>query len=253
VLLTAPLGISLITIAIGKKEPLILETVSDPELAPLALRVLFVFTCAAIWVGLASSLQEIVKESAIYMRERLVNLGLFAYLGAKQIILSGLALVQTLLMSIVILIGFKSPEPDLIPWFLGLVITIFLTLSTSIGLGLMVSASVKNITQANSALPLLLIPQIIFSGVLFNMEGIGKYISWLMLSRWSVGAYGSLIGIEKLVAPTSALNPCPSPIKNPEVYTSTWGNLALNWGMLILLAAIYWAITFWIQKRKDIF
>ena len=83
-------------------------------LAPLALRVLFVFTCAALWVGLSSSLQEIVKEAAIYMRERLVNLSLFAYLGSKLIILSGLALLQTLLISLIVLGLFKSPQPQLI-------------------------------------------------------------------------------------------------------------------------------------------
>ncbi len=67
-LLTAPIGISLITLAIRDKDPLIPVVEADPSLAPLALRVLFVFTCAAIWVGLSSSLQEIVKESAIYLR-----------------------------------------------------------------------------------------------------------------------------------------------------------------------------------------
>jgi len=117
-------------------------------------------------------LQEIVKESAIYLRERLVNLGLFAYLGSKLLILSGLALLQTLLICAVIIVVFKSPSPELIPWFLGLGITTFGTLLTSMSLGLTISALAKNGTQANSTLPLLLIPQIIFSGVLFKMEGL---------------------------------------------------------------------------------
>jgi ABC-type multidrug transport system permease subunit len=133
------------------------------------------------------------------MRERLVNLGLIPYLGSKIFILSGLALLQSLLMSLVILIFFKSPTPELIPWALGLAITTFLTLVTSMSLGLLVSAIVKNSSQANSALPLLLLPQIIFSGVLFKMEGIASKLSWLMLSRWSVGAYGSLVNINAMV------------------------------------------------------
>ncbi|MEO1187228.1 MAG: ABC transporter permease, partial [Cyanobacteria bacterium J06636_27] len=139
-LLTAPIGIGLITVALGDKNPFVLPDNPDANLAPLALRVLFVFTCAALWVGLSSSLQEIVKETAIYLRERLVNLGLFAYLGSKLIILAGLALVQTILISVVILVLFQSPQPEFISWILGLSITTFLTLLTSMSLGLLVSA-----------------------------------------------------------------------------------------------------------------
>ncbi|MGH1397182.1 MAG: ABC transporter ATP-binding protein/permease, partial [Trichormus sp.] len=249
-LLTAPIGISLMTLAIGEKEPLVLAQTPDPTLAPLALRVLFIFTCAALWVGLSSSLQEIVKEAAIYLRERLVNLGLFAYLSSKLVILSGLAIVQTLLIAAVILICFQAPESNLVSWQLGLGITTFLTLITSISLGLLVSSFVKNISQANSALPLLLLPQIIFSGVLFKMEGAAQIVSWLMLSRWSVGAYGTLVNLNNLVPDNL---PAPQPFEPTSIYENTLSNLSLNWGVLCLHTIVYLTVTFYLQKRKDIF
>ncbi|MDB9315215.1 ATP-binding cassette domain-containing protein [Spirulina sp. CS-785/01] len=254
-LLTAPVGIILITLALGDKTPLIVGSEDDPTLAPLALRVLFVFTCAALWVGLSSSLQEIVKEAAIYQRERLVNLRLFAYLGSKIKVLGGLALAQTILMAIAILIGFQNPTPNLISWPLGLSITTFLTLFACINLGLMISALVKNSSQANSALPLLLLPQIIFSGVLFKMEGIGQYLSWLMLSRWSVGGYGSLVDVNSMVPDPTTLpdgSTVPQPFEPTPVYDPTWENLSLNWAILILHSVIYFAVTWWVQKRKDV-
>ncbi|MEG4836607.1 FHA domain-containing protein [Microcoleus sp. B9-D4] len=252
-LLTAPIGISLLRLAVRDKDPLI--GVPEATLAPLALRVLFVFTCAAIWVGLATSLQEIVKESAIYLRERLVNLGLFAYLGSKFFILSGLAVLQTLLMVGVILIAFKSPEPSFISWPVGASITTFLTLMSCISLGLVVSAIVKNSSQANSALPLLLLPQIIFSGVLFKMEGAASKFSWLMLSRWSVGAYGSLVNVNGMVpAPTTLPDgsTLPQPFEPTPVYDQTWENLSLNWAILCVHIFVYLMLTLWLQKRKDI-
>lgn len=254
VLLTAPIGISLITLAIRDKDPLIGEP--EATLAPLALRVLFVFTCAAIWIGLSTSLQEIVKEWAIYMRERLVNLGLFPYLGSKLVILGGLALLQTLLMVAAILMGFKSPQPALIPWAIGVGISTVLTLFTSMSLGLLVSALVKNSSQANSSLPLLLLPQIIFAGVLFSMEGVGRVISWVMLSRWSVGAYGSLVNVNAMVPEATKLpdgSLMPLPFEPTAIYDPTWANLALNWGMLLLHSTVYLGLTWWVQKRKDIF
>lgn len=254
VLLTAPIGISLITLAIRDKDPLIGEP--EATLAPLALRVLFVFTCAAIWIGLSTSLQEIVKEWAIYMRERLVNLGLFPYLGSKLLILGGLALLQTVLMVGAILIGFKNPQPELIYWPIGVGISTFLTLFTSMSLGLLVSALVKNSSQANSSLPLLLLPQIIFAGVLFSMEGVGRVISWVMLSRWSVGAYGSLVNVNAMVPEATVLpdgTTMPLPFEPTAIYEPTWENLGLNWGMLLLHATVYLGLTLWVQKRKDIF
>ncbi len=254
-LFTAPIAIFLINLAIQDQEPLVLGIEADPGLAPLALQVLFVFTCAAIWIGLASSLQEIVKEAAIYLRERLVNLNLLAYLSSKIVVLGGLAFLQTILMLIVIILGFSSPDPSTIPWLLGGIITTFLTIFTAISLGLMVSAAVKNSTQANSALPILLLPQIIFSGVLFEMVGIGKYFSWLMLSRWSVGAYGALVDINSLVPPPTILfdgSEIPATFKVSDVYAPSWENLLLNWGILALHSLIYLTITFYLQKRKDI-
>ena len=253
-LLTAPIGISLITLAL-KEDPLIPANPLDAKTAPLALRVLFVFTCAVLWVGLSSSVQEIVKEAAIYLRERLVNLGLFPYLGSKVLILGGLAVVQTLLMSLTVLACFKSPSPDLISWQVGFSITTFLTLLTSICFGLMVSALAKNSSQANSALPLILLPQIIFSGVLFKMEGLASKVSWLMLSRWSIGAYGSLVNLNAMVpAPTKLPDgtTVPIPFEPTSIYEASWHNLSLNWGVLCLHSAIYLAVTLWLQKRKDI-
>jgi len=254
-LLTAPIGIFLIDLAIRKKEPFILGKEADPALAPLAQTVLFVFTSAAIWVGLATSLQEIIKENDIYLRERLVNLNLFAYLKSKITVLSALAFLQTILMVGVILLAFSPPESETISWLAGVSITSFLTLFASICLGLMISATVKNSTQANSALPLLLLPQIIFSGVLFKIEGFGKYLSWSMISRWSVGAYGSLVNINKLVPEVKILpdgTKIEAPFKITEVYNPQWDNLTLNWQILILHSLIYLLITWMMQKRKDI-
>ncbi|MDY7022202.1 MAG: FHA domain-containing protein [Cyanobacteriota bacterium] len=252
-LLTAPVGIILIRLAIRDQDPF----ASEPSLkiASLARQVLFVFTSAALWVGLSSSLQEIVKESAIYLRERLVNLCLTSYLGSKFIVLCGLAILQTILMSSVILVCFQNPESDLISWLVGVSITSFLTLISCISLGLMISAMVKNSSQANSALPLILLPQIIFSGVLFKMEGLGRMLSWLMLSRWSIGAYGSLVNVNALIP-----EPVPLPdgttfsqaIEASSVYDPTWQNLGLNWGILTLHLVIYLGLTWIVQKRKDI-
>ena len=210
---------------------------------------------ARLWVGFACSLQEIVKESAIYQRERLVNLGLLPYLFSKILVLAALAFLQTIVIICVIFWRFTDQQPELMTWLIGFFITTFLTIFAAINLGLLISAGVNNITQANSALPLILIPQIIFAGVLFNLEGLGKYLSWLMISRWSIAAYGVLVEVEDMIAEAQEQNtfnfPLPFEDAN-QVYQLSINNLLLNWGVLILHSLIYFLLTYWLQKRKDI-
>ena len=254
-LFTAPIAIGLITLALREQVPFVPGEEDNPTLASLALRVLFVFTCAAIWVGIASSLQEIVTEAAIYARERLVNLRLFAYLGSKSLVFTGLALIQTCLMTGAIALGFASPTPAQLPWLAGVGITTFLTLYSAICLGLLVSAFAKNASQANSMLPILIVPQIVFAGVLFDMAGAGKIFSWLMLSRWSIGAYASLVDVNALVPEPTQLpdgSLVPQPFEPKPTYDPTWENLSLNWLMLLVQSLVYLGITAWVQKRKDI-
>lgn len=252
-LLTVPVSISLLNLSLHNKNPFVLDgnvTVGSPG---LALRAIFVITCASLWVGLSSSAQEVVKESAIYLRERLVNLRLRSYLGSKISVLATLAICQTILIVLAILLGFKSANSALINWQLGLFVSTFLTLIASFSLGLLVSAVVKNSSQANGALPLLLLPQIIFSGVLFKLEGIGVFISDLMLSRWAIGSYGTIININQLLPAnlrTARIEDMPFP--TGSAYQSTWSNLSLNWLMLLVHIITYWLITAWIQKKKDI-
>jgi hypothetical protein len=254
--LTAVICPVMLALVVFDKEPLILGSEDDPSLAFLALRVLFVVACTAIWVGLSSSVQEIVKEGNIYFRERLVNLKLLAYLGSKLAVLKAFVILQTLLMTGVILAGLSHPESDLLAWPLGLAITTFLTLMASTSLGLMVSAISENSSQANKYLPLLLVPQIIFSGVLFDLGDVLNKLSWLMLSRWSVGAYGSLVDVNSMIGEPTALpdgSTLPQMFESTPVYDPTWENLGLNWAMLILHAIVYLLVTLWLQKRKDIF
>jgi ABC transport system ATP-binding/permease protein len=255
-LLAGPITIALTGLPLREEQPL--SIVDDPSItqASLALRLLFIFSSIAIWIGLANSIREIVQETAIYFRERLLNLGLRSYLTSKLIIRGGLAVVQTLLISVVVLLVFQSPQSQLLPWSLGFAITTFLTLLASTSLSLMLSALVKTENEGNGILPLVMIPQIIFSGVLFNLEGWSSKLSWLMLSRWSIGAYGAL-------ADVNAMAPKPNPILSGEVlkdifqpssvYEATWSNLSLNWGILIVHTLIYSMVALIVLRRKDIF
>ena len=254
-LISGPIAIALTGLILRDASPLARLDPLEPSQAPLALRLTFVFTCIAIWIGLSSAVREIVKEAAIYQRERLINLGLLPFIGSKVLIWAGIAALQSVLMAIAIAIFFAGPTNPIIPWILGVGITNFLTVMASVALSLAISAAVKTENAANSLLPLVMIPQIIFSGVLFNLEGIAKPLSWLTISRWTNGAYGSLVGVNEMVPPPvtmpdgTVLERAFSPT---STYSATLGNLGLNWLALGLLMTVYLGLALWLQKRKDV-
>lgn len=253
-LISGPVAIALAGLALSEETPL--KRIVEDSQAPLALRLVFIFGCIGIWIGLSSAVREIVKEAAIYQRERLVNLSLFAFLGSKVTVWIGIVALQSILMTAAILLFFTLPESSLILWPLGVWLTNFLTVLASVCLSLGVSALVKTENAANNLLPLIMIPQIIFSGVLFDLSGIAEKLSWLTISRWSIGAYASLVDVNAMVPDPQRL-PGGGPVleqvfSKTSTYDATWENLLLNWGILAVHIVVYVIATMLLQKRKDI-
>ena len=248
-LLTAPIGIGLLKVALQDIQPFTRTGAN----AGLAIQVLLIFSCACLWVGLFTSVQEIVKESAIYVRERLINLQISAYLGSKLLILAGLAVVQTLAITQAVSIAFKPPTMTLMSWQLGISINIFMTITASCCLGLLVSAAAANSSQANSTLPLILLPQIIFSGVLFKLKGIGVIVSYFTITRWSLGAFGTIANVNSLLPDTFKRTPLKNlPFPAGIAYDRTWSNLMLCWSILVVHVIVYLSIAAYLQRHKDI-
>ena len=248
-LLTAPIGIGLLKVALQDIQPFTRTGAN----AGLAIQVLLIFSCACLWVGLFTSVQEIVKESAIYIRERLINLQISAYIGSKLLILAGLAVVQALAITQAVSLAFKPPTMTLMSWQLGISINIFLTITASFCLGLLVSAAAANSSQANSTLPLILLPQIIFSGVLFKLKGIGVTISYFTITRWSLGAFGTIANVNSLLPDTFKRTPLKNlPFPAGIAYDRTWSNLMLCWSILVVHVIVYLSIAAYLQRHKDI-
>src|SRR5439155_1018238 len=68
----------------------------------------FLIVIIILWFGCNNAAKEIVKEEAIYGRERAVNLGILPYLASKFLVLSVMTAVQTLLLMLVIYGGLEA-------------------------------------------------------------------------------------------------------------------------------------------------
>ena len=151
----------------------------------------FMLALVAIWFGTSVSAREIIRERPVYNRERMVNLGLLPYVGSKLLVLSIIVGLQCVLLFGTLklfhymgLPGWKLP-PDSPSESLAQLLTMILTGMVGIGLGLFVSAVVKTSEMATSLVPLILIPQILFSGLVGVPQGVSKVIGVAMPATWS--------------------------------------------------------------------
>ncbi|MFM2157807.1 MAG: hypothetical protein RLZZ124_281 [Cyanobacteriota bacterium] len=196
--LTAPLATAMIAVAANNRSIFDSSTAVGPTSYADALRVLFVMICSSVWVGLSSTLQAIVKERPVFIRERAFNLLPEAYLSSKIAIMAGQCLIQAGLIAGSAQLLFNAPY-GVDHWSFRVGVIAFATLFAIGSQALMVSSLARNNQQASSIAPLLLIPQLVFGGVLFLLKGDSKYIYPFITSRWSMRALGSVTEITGLI------------------------------------------------------
>lgn len=203
---------------------------------------LVILSCSMIWLGAMNAAREVVKELPIYLRERMVGLGLAPYLASKYVVLGALCLVQAALLLTLVLLRAPLPAAGLL---IAAPVEVYATLGLSAGaglaLGLLISTLFTNADRATALVPYLLIPQIIF--VVADLDGPGKVLSWLAASHWSVQALGATVNLAQFSAPLTGLD--------TQDYPHDAHTLLLSWLILLAMAAVCTAASFALLKRRD--
>ncbi|MBR3159780.1 MAG: ATP-binding cassette domain-containing protein [Atopobiaceae bacterium] len=159
---------------------------------------LFAISCAAFWVGIFDSIQEICKENSVFRREYEGGMRLPAYVFSKVIVLGVLCLVQTALLVAVIMLTMGTPQNELISGPLELMVSTYLTVLSAMCLGLFVSALFHSPDAALAMAPLLIMPQILFSGIAFELNDVTDKISYAINCRWAIEALGTTADLNDL-------------------------------------------------------
>jgi ABC-type multidrug transport system ATPase subunit/pSer/pThr/pTyr-binding forkhead associated (FHA) protein len=145
---------------------------------------IFFLVVAAVWFGTSNAAREIVSERAIYMRERMVNLGLLNYVFSKYILLAVFCIIQcTVLLAIVFFsLGFHGgPEA-----FARQLAALVATSLSAVSLGLLLSTVVVSAEAAMALTPIALIPQVVLGGLMVPATTV-PHLRWLMQvipARW---------------------------------------------------------------------
>lgn len=145
----------------------------------------FLLALVAIWFGTSLAAREIIRERAVYTRERMVNLGLLPYVGSKLLVLSLIVGAQCVLLFSMLKVMHYAGLTSLPGWAIPQFLVVVLTGIVGIALGLLVSALVRTSEMATSLVPLILIPQILFCGLVGVPQGVSKVIGLAMPATWS--------------------------------------------------------------------
>jgi hypothetical protein len=147
----------------------------------------FVLALVSVWFGASIAAREIIKERAVYNRERMVNLGLVPYVGSKLLVLTLIVGLQCVLLFGFLRVFEIAGLMELPGDYYGApqLAVMILTGMVGIALGLFVSAIVKTSEMATSFVPLILIPQILFCGLVGVPKGVTKYVGVIMPATWA--------------------------------------------------------------------
>jgi ABC-type multidrug transport system ATPase subunit len=153
---------------------------------------LFMTIIVALFLGLVISAEEIFKDRKILKREKFLNLSRSSYLFSKICILFAISALQTLIF---VLIGNSMLEID------GMLFRYWVILFTASCwanmIGLNISSGFNSVVTIYILVPLILVPQLIFSGAVVDFSKMHNKIAKdkavpligdMMTSRWAYEA-----------------------------------------------------------------
>ena len=153
---------------------------------------LFMSVVVALFIGMMVSAEEIIKDRKILKREKFLNLSKASYLLSKVIILFTLSAIQMMMFVVVgnSILGIGEMYFDY--W-----LVLFTTACFANMLGLNISASFNSAITVYILIPILLIPQLLLSGVIVKFDKLNPLLTAqknvpfageVMTSRWAFEA-----------------------------------------------------------------
>jgi ABC-type multidrug transport system ATPase subunit len=172
-----------------------------------SISVCFFIVISSLWFGTNNSVREIISEEKIFKRERMFNQKIYTYLLSKLTVLTFISIIQSFLFTLILYYRFNLKD-SLIPmnepklFFLWIIL---LSIIASL-LGLVLSAFVKSTEKAMTILPLTLLPQILFAGIIVPIKSIWiELLSYLSFSRW--GTEGAALIQKNVAVPQYQIKP----------------------------------------------
>lgn len=141
---------------------------------------MFLALVVAMFLGLTNSVDDIIRDRPVLMRERNLNVRIGYYVIAKALTLTLFAVVQCAMFTVIgnSLLAVRG-------MFWVLFFAMILTAAGGIAIGLIISALVPEGKTAVNIIPAVLIPQIILGGALIKYEEMNKDLDFVYtIQQW---------------------------------------------------------------------
>ncbi|BEH76802.1 ABC transporter ATP-binding/permease Rv1747 [Mycobacterium pseudoshottsii] len=210
-------------------------------------QILVLLNVGAVFMGTALTIRDLIGERAIFRREQAVGLSTTAYLLAKICVYTVFAVVQSAIVTIIVLIGKGGPTQGAVALGkpgLELFADVAATCVASAMLGLALSAVAKSNEQIMPLLVVAVMSQLVFSGGMIPVtDRLGlDQMSWATPARWGFATSASTVDLIKLV---------PGPLTPKD---SHWHHTAGAWwfdmAMLAFISLCYVSFVRWKIRLK---
>jgi ABC transport system ATP-binding/permease protein len=193
----------------------------------------------AVLGGAAGSVRELIKERAMYVRERTAGLSAGAYLLSKITVLGLITGLQAAALVLIGITGVPLPRHGAyLPSPLAEILLAVVVLAiASMTVGLAVSAFVDSSEKTMQALVLIAIVQVMLSGGVLALGAGLNQLAYLAPARWGFGATASTVDLNALLAGSG---------KTPD---TLWDHRPSAWllamGVQVLLVVVFTLIAWW--------
>jgi ABC-type multidrug transport system ATPase subunit len=206
--------------------------------------VLLILVMGACLTGVANAARELVKERAIFTRERAAGLSAGAYLWSKLVVLGLISALQAVVLVLIGVAGRPLPPRGAFLTSLPLaelMLAIAVLAVASMTIGLLISAQVNSSDKTMPLLVVAVLVQVVLSGGVFPLNGkVGlEQFSWLSPSRWGFGATAATSSLNQISPPVPGSKPDPLWNHSPRIWL-------LNMTMQVLLTAGF----IWLTWRR---
>ena len=180
-------------------QPIIIASLVAFVFKDMHIGILFLMSITAIWFGVSNAAKEIVSEIPIFKRERMFNLRILTYLFSKITVLTIFSLVQVLMFIGIIYLRYLNDIPEgmdvslmLGYYWKNVLFMLYLSFSATL-MGLLLSSIFDNAEKVMTIVPIVLIPQIMLSGIIVKMEDpITEVFSYTTLGRWGTEGFSRI-------------------------------------------------------------
>jgi len=210
-------------------------------------QIMMILTIAAVFMGTALTIRDLIGERPIFKREQAVGLSTTAYLLAKVAIFSAFATAQAAIATFIVVLGKGAPQVDP-PFFGSPTLSLFLTVAFSCVASAMFGLMLSSLAQSNEQImPMLVVSimsQFVLCGALIAVYDRGlEPISWITPARWGFAAMSSSVDFPHLVEMKQL------PLNDP-IWQHSTHILLFDLGMMVALSVVYIGVVRWYIRLK---